>query len=200
MTPTLLQVFAKIPHPGEVKTRLIPELGKSVATQVYLHCLQHNLDLMQNCGYEHQLWLNKMEPYSLFEHLPTLIQQGNDLGEKMQYALQSGLRNHAKTILIGSDCIEITTQHLQQVDQLLNQYDVAFIPAQDGGYVLVAARGHIHPELFRNISWSSHKVMQQTLDKCQQLDLAVALLNPLRDIDHAADLQHYDALKHFIDS
>jgi len=200
MPSTLLQLFAKMPVPGEVKTRLIPTIGKHNATAVYQHCLQHNLQLLEDSSFDHQLWLNRYESHSLFNsHRNIHIQQGENLGDKMHHALHSGLQHYHRVILIGSDCIELTQQHLLQVDHALSQHDLVFIPARDGGYVLIAARDQITSFVFQDIHWSSEQVMQQTLQRCQQQQLLVKLLNPLRDIDHADDLQHYAELKPYLD-
>ena len=202
MTETLIQLFAKAPIPGQVKTRLIPELGEKGANEVYLYCLQHNLDWLNSCGQDVQVWLDQPSGHALFNGLNIQLQQGRHLGEKMFHALSSELRKkpvrYRKVILIGSDCLDLTPALLQRVDCKLDQSDLVFIPAEDGGYVLIAARNDIDPILFENIDWGSNRVMRQTLDRIRKLGLSVILMNPLRDIDRWQDLKHYPQLNAFI--
>ncbi len=195
---TVIQLFAKQPVEGEVKTRLIPQIGAHNATAVYRHCLQYNLNLARQTPYDQQLWLNRMSEDKLFSQHPCHLQQGKDLGEKMFNALNKGLSQYAKTILIGSDCLDLTLEILEKVDAKLSDNDLVIVPALDGGYVLVAASKQIVPEIFSDISWSTERVLQQTLTKCMQHKIKTFILDPLRDIDHAEDLQHYPELARYL--
>jgi uncharacterized protein len=194
MSDTVIQLFAKLPVAGEVKTRLIPEIGKHNATAVYRHCLQYSLNMAQQSPFDWQLWLNRCTDHEYFSQQPCLQQQGTDLGEKMLNALRAGLEQYSKVILIGSDCLELTQKILTQVDQKLSQHDLVIVPALDGGYVLIAARGQIDPSIFSDINWSTDSVLKQTLIKCMQQKIKTFILDPLRDIDEAKDLKHYPEL------
>ena len=193
----LLQVFAKQPHPGEVKTRLIPAIGAAGAVAVYRHCLNHSLSLLDTMS-NAQLWLNQNGNDPLLSSYPSYLQQGQNLGDKMLHALQQGLKSHRKVILIGSDCLDLTPDHLQQVSEQLDLHDLVIIPATDGGYVLIAVRDRVEPHLFENIEWSSEQVLEQTLQRARACTISHTLLNPLRDIDHLEDLQHYPELQQLL--
>lgn len=194
---TVIQVFAKDPLPGRVKTRLIPDLGQDKATNVYRYSLNHALQLARNSGYENQLWLDQPSSDSLFDGVAIHLQVPGDLGEKMFHALSSALstQEFSKAILIGSDCLDLQQHHLQRVNAMLDHYALVIIPALDGGYVLIAASRSVDPEVFNNISWSSEQVLRQSLKQCMVAQQSVKLLNPLRDIDHATDLAHYPQLR-----
>ena len=196
---TLIQLFARPPLEGRVKTRLIPDIGARSATAIYQHCLQRNIELIRNCAFDYQIWLSEPSSHPLFKDEPVKLQHGDSLGERMLHALSSALNDgYTKTLLIGSDCIEITHPLLQRVCAKLDPHELVFIPAIDGGYVLIAARRSIHSELFNDIDWSTDRVLRQTLEKAMQLGIPTALLNPLRDIDTVADLQHYSELKQYL--
>jgi rSAM/selenodomain-associated transferase 1 len=194
---TVIQVFAKDPQPGQVKTRLIPELGEDGATRIYRFSLNHALQLARESHFDYQLWLNQPSSDRLFEGFDTQFQVPGDLGKKMYHALSTALNSgtFAKAILIGSDCLDLTQRHLQRVNEMLDHYSLVIIPALDGGYVLIAASQSVDPEVFNNISWSSEQVLRQSLKQCMVAQQSVKLLNPLRDIDHAADLAHYPQLR-----
>jgi glycosyltransferase A (GT-A) superfamily protein (DUF2064 family) len=69
----------------------------------------------------------------------------------------------------------------------LEQHDLVLGPAQDGGYYLIGLCRLI-PELFTGISWSTAEVLQQTMSIAQRLELAVAYLPRLSDVDRPEDL------------
>jgi uncharacterized protein len=198
MSGTVIQLFAKQPVEGEVKTRLIPEIGKQNATAVYQHCLKYILNISQQTPFDQQIWLNRMNGDEIFTQQSCHLQQGKDLGEKMYNALSFGLTQYSKAILIGSDCIDLTQEILAEVDKKLSDNDLVIVPALDGGYVLIAASERIHPSIFSGISWSTGIVLNQTLIKCMQQKIKTFILKPLRDIDHAEDLKHYPELATFL--
>lgn len=199
MTRTLIQLFAKPPVEGKVKTRLVPDIGTALATAVYQHCLKRNIELVQNSLFDYQIWLTEPSSHPLFENEPLKYQQGNNLGEKMYLAISGELpRHYEKVILIGSDCLDLTTAILQKVCEKLQQHDLIIIPAIDGGYVLIAAKKSIDAELFNHIEWGSERVLRQTIEKVMHLGIDTVILNQLRDIDRIDDLQHYAELKQYL--
>jgi len=60
--------------------------------------------------------------------------------------------------------------------------------ATDGGDVLLGLKDQ-HVELFENIAWSTHVVLEQTLANAIRGPLSLRLLPTLEDIDDAASLQ-----------
>jgi glycosyltransferase A (GT-A) superfamily protein (DUF2064 family) len=66
-------------------------------------------------------------------------------------------------LLTGSDCTAMTTADLAAAATALDEARLAFIPAEDGGYVLVGARrGGLERGCFRDVPWGSAEVMAQT--------------------------------------
>ena len=199
MHHTLIQIFAKPPQEGTVKTRLIPDIGVESATAIYRHCLKSNLNMLQQGGFEYQIWLTEHSDHALFAQQDIQLQQGTGIGERMYFALSTELDRkpssyYQNVILIGSDCLDITAKILQRVIMKLQHHDVVFIPALDGGYVLVAARNEIDARLFQSIDWSTEKVLRQSLHIAMDQGISTAVLNPLRDIDRLQDVKHYAEL------
>lgn len=93
----------------------------------------------------------------------------------------------SRTVLIGSDCPEITVEIILQAFQALENYDAVIGPSTDGGYYLI---GLCHPraELFQGIDWGTEVVFHQTIKKMQALQLSCHILPALRDIDVPEDL------------
>jgi glycosyltransferase A (GT-A) superfamily protein (DUF2064 family) len=61
-----------------------------------------------------------------------------------------------------------------------------FIPAEDGGYVLVGMK-RPHRRLFSGVSWGTSEVMSQTRLRASQSKLRIAELATLWDLDNPAD-------------
>ncbi len=199
MTKALIQLFAKPPIAGMVKTRLIPDIGTRPATAIYKHCLQSNIELLKKSSFEYQIWLTEPSDHDLFQHQDIHYQQGNNLGERMYHALFDALsRQTDKVILIGSDCLDLSPSLLQKVCEKLEQHELVLIPALDGGYVLIAAKNSIDPVLFRHIDWGSEKVLLQTMESAMFAGINTFILNPLRDIDRINDVKHYTELKQYL--
>jgi rSAM/selenodomain-associated transferase 1 len=192
-----LQVFARAPLPGQVKTRLIPQLGVQGATD--LHSRLVVAALRRACaarGARVELWIAG-DPLDAFVQecaqrfgVPVLVQRGADLGARMANALSqafSGLDRSAACVLIGSDCPSQRPDDLEQAAAALRTQEVVLQPALDGGYVLIGVT-RPQPGLFEGIEWGSERVAQQTLKRSAELGLRPHLLRPLPDLDSPADL------------
>jgi rSAM/selenodomain-associated transferase 1 len=190
----LLQLFARQPIAGRVKTRLARELGEERALEIYTHCLRHSLSLLRDSGLDHRVWLDAPGEHPLFDGFDTRPQRGRDLGARMGHALARGLETHRKCLLIGSDCLDLEPGCLARAIQRLDHHDLVLTPAEDGGFVLIGASRPLPPTLFDAISWGSEWVLRQTIEQALACGLTVATLHPLRDIDRAADLAHYPLL------
>ncbi len=202
-SPALILLFAKPPVRGIVKTRLIPELGESAATDIYRYCLDYTLRLVRHSGIDYELWLSEESQDSMFRDQPYSLQRGTDLGSRMLSAIKSRLEQNANkdsgVILIGSDCLDMTPAHLQQAIDALRNHDMVLLPTFDGGYALIGCR-RIDVELFANVKWGGSMVLQKTLENAKSLDYRVSLLETVRDIDRLQDVNHYAELKSLIAS
>ncbi len=192
-----LIIFTRYPEPGKTKTRMIGALGAVGAAKLQCQMTEHTLaqvQLLQSlypvsvevrfAGGDKQLmqdWLGS--------DINCLPQGEGDLGEKMANSLLSAFQNQMESVaIIGSDCPGLTPQLIAQAFQQLHQgSDLVMGSAVDGGYYLIALSRFI-PELFRDISWGSDRVLQQTVAIAQQLNLAISYLPTLADVDRPEDL------------
>ena len=94
--------------------------------------------------------------------------------------------------MIGTDCPAIDAGLIDRAFSVLNQTDVIFGPAVDGGYYLIGLREQVL-ELFSNISWSTASVLKDSLTIVNNLNLSCELLETLPDIDRPEDLQYLNA-------
>lgn len=188
----LLIVFAKNPEEGHVKTRLAESVGDKKALEVYRDLLDHTLEVAGGCDCNRELWFSRYIPEkSEWEAagFQLQLQQGENLGVRMKKAFQQAFKNeYQKAVIIGSDCAELTSDILEHAFRELDKCDLAVGPSEDGGYYLLGMK-RFHGELFKDISWSTDKVLQQTMERAEDLDLNFSLLPELNDVDNEADWQ-----------
>ena len=194
--PCHVIVMAKAPVAGFAKTRLIPALGAQGAAALAQRLLQHALDQARLAA------LGAVElccapdardaGFAAWVHAPgvTLTDQGDgDLGHRMARAIERGLGTHHRVLLFGTDAPALDANVLRAAATALETHDAVFVPALDGGYVLVGLRRPM-PWLFDRMPWSTSEVMQRSRDRLAQAGVAHAELAPLADIDVPADLVH----------
>jgi len=192
-------VFCKPPIAGQVKTRLIPEYGAEGATRIYLQLAERTMQTVRAAcaalDAEASLWVagNTSHPVVLdwanrFS-LPIVQQSAGDLGAKMHDCLATLARGHERVLLVGTDCPALDVDHLQTATTALTpDCPWVFAPAEDGGYVL-AGSNHPSAAPFRNIDWSTTKVMTQTRAALLAHALAWKELDTLWDVDEATDVK-----------
>lgn len=190
-----LIIFLKYPEPGKVKTRLAKDLGNEQAASIYSRMAQTIIDnVLDPTSYETAIffdppdkqkeiteWLRKKE----LQYSP---QEGNTLGDKISNAFNIVFNQGSeKTVIIGTDCIDITSETINRTMDLLNDKDVVLGPAEDGGYYLLGLKKFI-PQIFQNIDWSTEYVLEQTIEKINNNELKFELLKTLKDIDTLDDI------------
>ncbi len=195
-----LQVFARDPQTGRVKTRLIPALGEFGAATLYRLMLRDTLQIAGNTPCEHrELWIDRTDPdpqligLAQARALKLKFQVGTDLGERMQYALASALDDCDAVVLIGSDCPEYQTGYLEAAFAALEHHPVVIGPAADGGYVLIGLC-QPQPMLFSDMPWGSDQVLNETRQRLQQSGLEWFELASLHDLDQPDDLARFPHL------
>jgi rSAM/selenodomain-associated transferase 1 len=118
-------------------------------------------------------------------------QVGRDLGERLLRALREAARSASWVVAVGSDHPRLRQTRVEEAIARLRQgHDVVLGPAIDGGYYLIALRANaVERRLFSGIAWSTAAVLDQTLERCREVGLEVALLAPESDVDTPADLE-----------
>ena len=191
-----LIIFVKNPQEGKVKTRLAAGIGSQAALGVYLKLLNitrsaaNQSDVERYLFYNNEIINNDDWSESKFQKH---IQQGGDLGQRMNNAFEQVLKQNHKAVIIGSDCPDISKDIIEEALSALDEFDCVVGPSFDGGYYLLGMRNH-NPQLFENIKWSSDSVLESTLTIIKEMGLTVHQLSPLRDIDTIDDLKFYPEL------
>ena len=191
MKKTLL-IFVKNPVYGKVKTRLAATAGNEKALLVYQNLIKYTAAITCNLPVKKTVYYSDFigtEDYWDEDIYTKKIQQGNNLGERMQNAFKESFdQGFNEVVIIGSDCVEITDEHLLNAYTHFKNYDVVIGPAVDGGYYLIGLK-EIHINIFSNILWSTETVLAQTLRLCAIEKLSVYLLPELSDIDEEKDIK-----------
>jgi rSAM/selenodomain-associated transferase 1 len=198
----VLMIFCKTPIPGQVKTRLIPELTAEQAAELHIELSTKTLQwAVQSNLCPVQLWCAPTTEHVFFSESKAAYlivlkqQQGADLGERMHYAFCSALAKYSHALLIGCDCPSLTGQDLEEALTALNQEnDVVLAPAEDGGYVLIGLN-RPQPELFDNMPWGTKRVLDQTRSRIERCKLRHHELSKQWDLDTPENLTRYRTLQ-----
>ncbi len=198
----VVQIFCKTPQLGQVKTRLMPELSAEDALAAHLELSRRTLDMATKnrlCPVE--LWCTPTVDHPFFteaaQHgsLRLVEQQGRDLGERMHHAMSTALRDYARAVLIGTDCPSLTAQDIEAaITALEGPVNAVFVPAEDGGYVLVGLN-RPRPELFANMPWGTSAVMDITRARLAAMGQTYVELARRWDVDTAEDFARYRQLQ-----
>lgn len=194
-----LIVFAKEPVAGQVKTRLSVTIGADRARRIYTVFLR---DVLTRCSHPQSIWhtVVAVTPDSAIDRMQEIIPAGIEvrpqgdggLGDRLRNAIGKSWEMGAhRSIAIGSDCLELTVQDIEQSFNALREKDSVLGPALDGGYYLIGFNHKVGDRLFallRGIEWSTERVFQQTMDQIKGAGLSCAVLPERRDIDTESDL------------
>ena len=195
MSRTAVVVLAKAPRAGGVKTRLCPPLSPAAAARLYRCFLLDTLDRVQALGgvtpavayapRDARAFFAAARPGMLL-----VPQGGGDLGARMARVVERLLgRGFAAVVILGADSPTLPGSHLRAAVRLLGSAaaDGVIGPSEDGGYYLIGLRAPC-PALFAGVSWSTRRVLAQTLAKARRAGRRLRLLPAWYDVDTVADL------------
>mgnify|MGYP000852599344 FL=1 len=193
----LLMIFVRNPELGKVKTRLAKTVGDKRALEIYNDLLQYTRDVSTNCTSEKAVFyshfIDDFDGWSNVVYQKFVQEGGNDLGVRMHNAFKLAFeKGYDSVVLIGSDCLELSTNDIEEAFFSLEKKDVIVGPAKDGGYYLLGMNKLYH-QLFENKTWSSENVLLDTLLDIENLNLTYQLLDTLSDVDYEQDLKEMDA-------
>lgn len=203
--PQRLLVFARLPEPGRVKTRLAADVGDERALAIYEAMLR---DLVGGIGDSSpELEIEFLWPPSpnangtllrrAFAHHSVAMQTGATLGDRLSMAFSERFFFHRtkKIIAIGVDDPLLPRELIDHAFALLDSCEYVVGPATDGGYYLFGCRAlSFDPSVFADIEWGTSSVLPTTLARIAGMSRTVALLPERMDVDTAEDLERYAAL------
>lgn len=191
-----LQIFAKPPVAGLVKTRLAASIGDEAALSVYRDLLLRTLRVAavaRRVGIvgEVEVWVAPEAPPGALaswgaQHGFTLhIQRGSDLGARMAHAATTSLQQRQPAIIIGTDAPELDLDDLSRAAAAMQSHDAVIGPAEDGGYVLIGVARAL--PIFEDIPWSTAQVLERTRERLRACGARWTELRRSWDVDTAED-------------
>lgn len=189
-----LIILVKSPIQGRVKTRLQPELNQKKSLEIYRAFV---FDFLRTIDKDRDY--QKIVAYSgSFKHLEGLVPQGfhvvgqgrGSLGNRMLRMFDWSRKQKAeKTVIVGSDSPTLPVCSFETAFQTLDDHDVVFGPAWDGGFYLIGTRTGFQTEFFKGVEWSSRLTLTQTIHRIKKFGKKIGVLFPWYDIDYAKDLR-----------
>lgn len=179
-------IAAKAPLPGRAKTRLTPPLPAALAARLAEAFLTDVLAAARAVDPGAGLLCRASDAAALrrrFEGVPLLIQTGRGLTG----ALTSGLRSGA--LVVAGDVPGIRPEVLRAAAR--TGPGIVLAPSHDGGFSMIGMRPFV-PHVLDGIRWSTGSVLDQAIAAGRAAGLPVRLLDPVADVDSAADLAALD--------
>lgn len=177
------------PRPGEVKTRLCPQLTPVQAAACHEAFLEDLLRRVNGVAGRLVLCATPDHGAPRLERLASvagaeLVWQGvGDLGERMRKVLVSAALQDAAGVVIGADSPDLPLSYLEAAFRCLEEPGLVLGPSADGGYYLVGCRGVV-PSIFNlGPAWGGPRVFSLTLEALRNLGLEHHQLPRWEDVD-----------------
>ncbi len=190
-----LFVFTKPNRMGMSKTRLARETGVSEARRINAMSTAKVMRQIGDPRWQTALMIapdravTELTPQWPI-HFARFPQGGGNLGDRMRAAFD--LAPLGKVAFIGTDMPDLKRGHIASAFRLLNQNDVVFGPADDGGFWLYSQTKHSASRApFDDVRWSSEYALA---DVRQNLGNArIAYLQEMVDLDDLNALKKWRA-------
>lgn len=194
-----LILFGKVPAAGSAKTRLAPVLGEEGAARLYRAFLDDTVRRTERVPdvERRSLWLaggesGRAELGRRYPDLSVRPQRGEDLGTRMAGALRAAFGDGAaRAVIVGTDHPTLPPARLARAFRWLRSVDLVLGPSDDGGYYAAGVRREAWPEareIFRDVPWSTGRVLEVTRTRAEGIDLSRRELEPWYDVDRPEEL------------
>lgn len=187
----MVTIFAKAPHAGAVKTRLVPVLGAEGAARLHAALVSRAVDAALAAGVGPvELWCAPDEDHPLFERIARRgaalrRQPEGDLGARMSAACSAAFARPASVMLLGADCPVLEPRDLREAAAALAHSEAVVAPAEDGGYVLLALAREA--PVFSDMPWGEAQVMERTRERLRHAGIRWHELRTFWDVDRPED-------------
>lgn len=189
-----LVILVKNPIPGQVKTRLVPFLTAEASSRLYhafvkdIFCKAAGIRGVQKVlafSGDPSCFINGSTKKFL------LMDQGQgDLGQRLCRIFETLFnQGFSHVVVMGSDSPSLSVSWIQQAFQMFKTKDMVLGPAWDGGYYLIGLKHPFPPELFERISWSTSRVLLETLARGKKIKRRMGILPCVYDVDRPVDLK-----------
>jgi rSAM/selenodomain-associated transferase 1 len=183
-----LIVFAKIPRPGRVKTRLTTVLTEADACRLYTAFLRDALAQYGALEADVRLYLGPPPapiPDGLVPAGVTVRwQSGEGLGVRMARAfVETFAAGYERVVVIGTDHPTLPSAFIEQAfASLAEPPSLCLGPSDDGGYYLLGMN-EPYTSVFEGMTYSHAEVFRQTLERCAATPASTTVLPVWYDVD-----------------
>jgi rSAM/selenodomain-associated transferase 1 len=182
-------LLARTARSGAVKTRLAPVIGERAALELYRAFLEDQLSFLGAFAPAHEVeWCVDREPSADLArlaqraHVRLTRQRDGDLGQRLT-AVFDRSDEGTSTCVVGADSPTLPRALVEAAfDSLARARGAVVVPAEDGGYVLIGTRGG-EPALFRDVPWSSARVLDRTRERAREAGLELVEIGRWYDVD-----------------
>jgi rSAM/selenodomain-associated transferase 1 len=183
-------IFAKPPVPGRVKTRLACVVGADLAAELAAAMLHDVWSVVMNStGVTPVLAATERGDFGLDVAKDRVwLQNGADLGSRIESVLQRGLRIAPAAIALGADTPLLASGDLADTIKQLDSGNAVLGPSDDGGFYLLGLRS-CPSGLLGGIPWSCARTCEMTERSLKAHGMTTARVQSGFDIDTMADIQ-----------
>lgn len=181
-------VFARVPEPGKVKTRLAASIGVEDAARLAHAFLRDTCAQIGSVPWARMRVATTGRLGIALENVETWDQGDGDLGARLVRMLGRALEESPAAFAIGADSPGLPIRLLEQARAALETADAVLGPCDDGGFYLIGVR-RCPPGLLDDIPWSREDTFDHVRSRLEQRGLSVAAIEPWFDVDRADDLE-----------
>jgi rSAM/selenodomain-associated transferase 1 len=196
-------LFARVPRPGHVKTRLSAGLGEQGACALYGAFLEDAARIYRGDGAAGWAPVLLADPDPEDPAIGSIFDRGwrprrqaaGGLGERLAeaFAHERALGAPAAAA-VGSDHPALPLASLRQLFASLalegaGRADAVVVPAEDGGYCAIGLAASAPLDVFEGIPWSTPRVLEETVARFERLGLRWRALAPAYDVDVPEDVE-----------
>lgn len=191
-------VFARWWADGPVKTRLAAEIGAEAARAIYRRLAEACWSGLEHPALAREAWITPATRRAecaawLGGARAVQAQPEGDLGARLAAAFDAAFAGGAPwAAAVGTDAPDVDAARVLRAGASLRSADVVLVPAEDGGYALIALRAP-QPRLFEAMPWSTPQLLAATRARCGELGLRLAELEPVADVDDLAGFRRIEA-------
>jgi rSAM/selenodomain-associated transferase 1 len=201
-----LLIFGRLPEPGVTKTRLAPALGPHGAARLYQAFLDDTMEAAATVSSaDVELWVPDRPGArdvlaARYADVRIRLQRGADLGERLATAFEVAFGEGVDYALVaGSDHPTLPPEQLARGLDCLIAAHLVLGPTADGGYYAIGLRRYAWPAarpLFRDMPWSTPRVLEVTRHRAAELNLCHVELQSWYDVDEPSQLARLRAEAH----
>jgi rSAM/selenodomain-associated transferase 1 len=196
----VVALFARIPVPGRVKTRLLTHLTPEQACRLHVASTLDTAELIDHAAPAGLKWIFWSEPLTenrtmaaVRKRLPNMfrhaVQRGGTLGDRMAAVFEQAFASGARSaVIVGSDSPTLPSRRIVEAFEVLKSCDIVLGPADDGGYYLIGCR-RFDLALFDSVEWSTARTLAQTKRNAESLGFQVGELERWYDLDEWKDVE-----------